>query len=66
MAKSRERLSKWQSRKIKSGTDRRRRLKTHRQRLIGLGVSEKEVLGMTSSRMRELLRTPCKTRAKYA
>ncbi|TFH13631.1 MAG: hypothetical protein E4H02_11475 [Lentisphaerales bacterium] len=65
MAKSRL-LSKWQTRKIKSGVERRRRLKVHRLRLIALGVPETEILGMTSSRMRELLRTPCKTKAKYA
>jgi hypothetical protein len=39
----------------KSGTERKRREKVHRRRLIALGVSEEKVRRMTTERLRQAL-----------
>jgi hypothetical protein len=51
------------SRPIKSAGDKRRRVNTHRKRLVELGVPEAAVKKMTAKDMRDALRHPLKTAA---
>lgn len=45
----------------KSGTDRRRRQRNHRDRLVALGVSEETVAKMNPKQVREKLKRPART-----
>jgi len=44
----------------KNATDRRRREKVHRQRLVALGVSEAKVKKLDASAVRQMLKWPAK------
>ncbi len=48
----------------KSESDKRRRLKVQKQRLMSLGMSESEVAPLTAQQVRDLLRRPAKIAAK--
>ncbi len=48
----------------KTGTDKRRRVKTQRQRLVSLGMPEADVENMNPREVRTLLKHPAKLAAK--
>jgi hypothetical protein len=50
----------------KSETARNKRVNLHKQRLLALGVPEEVLKHMTPPEIRELLRCPLKTKAKFA
>ena len=49
-----------ENRPVKGLSDKKRREKVQRTRLIGLGVAEDKVLKMNTSEVREMLKRPAK------
>lgn len=47
-------------RPVKGASDKKRREKVQRNRLIGLGVSEEKVMKMNSVEVRQMLKRPAK------
>ena len=60
------RRKKHYRRKRKTGTDKRRRVATHKKRLVALGVSEEKVSRLNTAQIRKLLRKPKKLAKKKA
>jgi len=54
------------TRPVKGGADRKRRLRSQRDRVVALGLEETAVRKMTTKQIREYLRCPEKTRALVA
>ena len=54
------------SRPRKSGARKKRRILEHRNRVIALGVPAEQVAAMNTKQLRDLLKAPQATAAKYA
>jgi hypothetical protein len=54
------------SRPRKSGARKKRRILEHKKRVMALGVPEAKVIQMNTKQLRDHLKSPQKTAAKYA